>query len=69
MHCTMDKQYISELIVGLEELSLVIYSKSLGYKGQVKNQVSIGFSLITYKVVIPWEPNFYSISKIGNPNI
>ena len=39
------------------------------YKADLKNKVSLGFSLITFKVVIPFQPNFYSISTIVNPNI
>ena len=38
-------------------------------KADLKNKVSLGFSLITFKVFIPFQPNFYSISTIGNPNI
>ena len=31
--------------------------------------MSLGFSLITFKVFIPFQSNLYSISTIGNPNI
>ena len=39
------------------------------FKADLKNKVSLVFSLITFKVFIPFQPNFYSISTIGNPNI